>query len=50
MLLVLSRSISSPTNITLQKYSGDDVAREEQYYSKTEQTTTTKNTQKKPTF
>jgi hypothetical protein len=32
----ISRSISSPTNITLLRYSGDDVAREEQY-SKTEQ-------------
>jgi hypothetical protein len=42
----LSRSISSPTNITLLKYSCDDVAREEQY-SKTEQEETKKNKTKK---
>jgi hypothetical protein len=45
----LSRSICSPTNITLLKYSGDDVAREEQH-SKTEQEETKKTTKKTKTF
>jgi hypothetical protein len=42
----ISHGINRPTNITLLRYSGDDVAREEQH-SKTEQEKRKKKTQQK---